>query len=659
MSLMKALLETYDYALDNGLVDNPELSVNGLTILPIYHSNKRAGSNEEIFEITVDKDRNAVYGRFLKKGEIVVFPITEESIIRTSTKIAPHPISDYLSYLTKNHNPNPKKNEVYLKGIEELLEYENENNNENFRIIGEYLIKNTVLEDFLKFYLGSVSYTIDKKFNLIFKIVDDKGKVKEKKIDLGKIFITFKLEKEFSGDITLTRDTSLHNFYISYVKEKKLNKKTLSYCDITGKLDYCIESHIGIIGRAKLISVSNHNETYFGRFESGKDLFHVGYEASQKAHNMLKYLIENSNHSKYIGENAYVINWLSQDLSKGGIDLISEMESDDDFEDAEEKSLDSLGGRISRKLGKYFFGEKGDFDSENDFYVLIIEKVNDGRAAIKYFRRLSRSEAYQRVINWFKSTEWKFYQTLKSPPLYQIVNFVYGQENSNGYLECGNQKLSRSAIERLLPCIIDSQKLPKDILKTAYYKLSNKLSYSTSWTTALNIGCSLIKKYKNDYENCIINADKISEVRELKKSRSFYYGKLMAIYEKIEIDAVGSKVIDNETQKDASSKTQRITHADKLWSSMIRAPERTRFIIETKIKPYVNILKKNNYGRYVFYDKLITEITQQLMQLKESGNKKSGSLNEDFILGYYYQKNAFYQKKDKNNELEENKVVSN
>ena len=73
----------------------------------------------------------------------------------------------------------------------------------------------------------------------------------------------------------------------------------------------------------------------------------------------------------------------------------------------------------------------------------------------------------------------------------------------------------------------------------------------------------------------------------------------------------------------------------------------------------MNILKKNNYGRYVFYDKLITEITQQLMQLKESGNKKSGSLNEDFILGYYYQKNAFYQKKDKNNELEENKVVSN
>ena len=36
----------------------------------------------------------------------------------------------------------------------------------------------------------------------------------------------------------------------------------------------------------------------------------------------------------------------------------------------------------------------------------------------------------------------------------------------------------------------------------------------------------------------------------------------MAIYEKIEIDAVGSKVIDNETQKTLVVKHKRITHAE-------------------------------------------------------------------------------------------------
>jgi len=663
---MKALLDTYDYALENGLVDNPELSVNGLTLLPIYHSNRKAGSNEDIFEITLDKNSNAVDGRFLKKGEIVVFPITEESIIRTSTKIAPHPISDYLSYLTSSHNPYPNKNEAYLKGIIELLEYEKEYHCENFRIIGEYLIKNMVLKDFLKFYLGNTPYSIDQNFNLIFNTVSKKGKVKEKKINLGKIFITFKIEKEFSGDITLTRDTDIHSFYISYVRNTKMNISKLSYCDITGKLDYCIESHTGIIGKAKLISVSNHKETYFGRFKEGRDVVHVSYEASQKVHNILKYLIENSNHSQYLVGDAYVINWLSHDLSKGGIDLVSEIENDD-FESEEEKSMDRLGGGISNKLGRYFTGKDGTFNSENDFYVLIIEKVNDGRAAIKYFRRLSRSEAYQRVSNWYKSTEWKFNNLRKSPSLNEITNLIHVQEENseenrkeNKNEESKSKKIRRRTIERLIPCVIDSQKLPNDIFRSAFYKLSNKLSYKSekSWNTALSIGCSLIKKYKYDYENCNIDVDKINEVRELEDSRSFYYGRLMAVYEKIEIDAVGSKEKDDDTKK-GKNNTHRITNADKLWSSMIRTPERTRFIIETKIKPYINILKKNNYGSYVFYDKLITEITQKLIQLKEANSNTSGSLNEDFILGYYYQKNAFYQKKDKDNEKDENKVISN
>lgn len=159
----------------------------------------------------------------------------------------------------------------------------------------------------------------------------------------------------------------------------------------------------------------------------------------------------------------------------------------------------------------------------------------------------------------------------------------------------------------------------------------------------MNIGCSLIKKYKNDYENCVIEADKISEVKQLEESRSFYYGKLMAIYEKIELDAIRGRGTGDSSGKDRR-KVQKITNSDRLWSSMIRTPERTRFILESKIKPYMNILKKNNPGWYVFYDKLITEITLELIRLKESNDKMDSSLNEDFILGYYYQKNAFYKK---------------
>jgi CRISPR-associated protein Csd1 len=134
-------------------------------------------------------------------------------------------------------------------------------------------------------------------------------------------------------------------------------------------------------------------------------------------------------------------------------------------------------------------------------------------------------------------------------------------------------------------------------------------------------------------------------VKQLVESRSFYYGNLMAIFEKIELDAIGRR--DGDDEKKGKGSIQRITNSDRLWSSMIRTPERTRFILESKIKPYLNMLKRNSPGIYVFYDKLITSITLKLVELAETEGKQSGSLNEDFILGYYYQKNEFYQKKIK------------
>lgn len=151
----------------------------------------------------------------------------------------------------------------------------------------------------------------------------------------------------------------MHNFYIKYVREKNSNSKELSYCDITGKLDYCIERHRGLIGNAKLISISNHKETYYGRIKDGKDIYRISYEASQKVHNMLKYLIENKNHCSYIGENAYLINWLSQDLEKGGLELLSDIddvEYDDfeDFDDEDEESMALLGGEVSASLKVLF-----------------------------------------------------------------------------------------------------------------------------------------------------------------------------------------------------------------------------------------------------------------------------------------------------------------
>src|SRR5690606_24707544 len=114
----------------------------------------------------IDKNSNAIDGRFLEKGQVVIFPITEDSITRSGTKIAPHAISDELSYLSPKIDID--KNNSYMKGIKELLDYEKDHSNEHFRIIGNYIMKNTILEDFLKFHLKGRSYSIDAKFKLSY-----------------------------------------------------------------------------------------------------------------------------------------------------------------------------------------------------------------------------------------------------------------------------------------------------------------------------------------------------------------------------------------------------------------------------------------------------------------------------------------------------------
>lgn len=643
MSLMSALLETYDFALVRGLVDNPKLGVNGLTLLPVYHSNKRS-NGEDLFEITIGKNSTAVAGRFLPKEERVVFPITEDSITRSGAKVAPHAICDELSYLAKEIDA--EKNQAYTKGIEELLLFEEENPCPRFRLIGEFLLKNTVLDSFITYFLNGREHRIDDKFVLHVENKDSQGKAEQKFIDLNKIFITFKVERETAGDLTLSNDVEVHQFYQRYVEEKN-RVKQLTYCDITGNLDYCVERHRGIIGNAKLISISNNDETYYGRLKNGGDIFHISYEASQKVHNMLKYLVENSSHAAFLGEGAYVVNWLAKDLQKGGIPVLTTFDQEDEFAAPAEPVMGELGGIFSVALSKYFMGDDGNPSlAEMDFYVLIVEKISNGRVSIKHFNQLSRSTANRRICDWYSTTEWKLGKKRKSPSLYQIVDFLYGYESKEGYLRCEHKKLKRSQMERLIPCMFEAKKLPRDMMKQAFSRLTKRQTYKKQWDVALYIGCALIKKYKADHGE-FVDVEKIEEVESLGKSISFHYGRLAAVYEKIELDAVRSRDdYDGSTEKGKEPQEKkgnyaRVTNMDRLFTTMIRMPERTAFMMFKKLNPYMNILKKK--GRFGYLDRWLEEINRTIKELKESTGYIGGPVNEDFMIGYYHQKSEFYK----------------
>ena len=69
---------------------------------------------------------------------------------------------------------------------------------------------------------------------------------------------------------------------------------------------------------------------------------------------MLKYFLENKNNSRWIGENSYLINWFSDDISNSnGLQLtggITTYDDEDlDLEEYEDESI-SLGGNTSKIL---------------------------------------------------------------------------------------------------------------------------------------------------------------------------------------------------------------------------------------------------------------------------------------------------------------------
>lgn len=180
---------------------------------------------------------------------------------------------------------------------------------------------------------------------------------------------------------------------------------------------------------------------------------------------------------------------------------------------------------------------------------------------------------------------------------------------------------------------------PKDLVQLAFYKIYNRQSYKYHWQVALKIACILVKKYNYDHQKMI--TDKEGNII-LMKSRSFLYGRLLAIYDKLESDAMYSK--SKNDQSDLDGNTSRPTLASRLWSAMINQPLKIAAELERRTKVYQQILTKNSPGLKVMYDKLLSEIYNDIRSFEDNKIDKQ-SVNEEFVLGYYYQHEKFYVKR--------------
>ena len=437
MTLINSLVKTYDKSLEAGLVDN----YNGKdsVILPLYH-NSIVSTGENILKISIDKDSNFVKSSFLAKDDKIIFPVSLDSVNRTSNSM-PHMLVDNCSYIASY---NEKRHNDYMDALENWLSDEKEEEIKEFiRIIYNYIKKENFIYEALRYALGvDVLNLTDKASILEYTFLNDKNKETRKKLELDKIYLEFEIiDFKNHKDYSVTNYTKLHQVHINNVR-KFMTKNGV--CNITGKEDYIVDKHRGILGNSKLIS--SVKQSYIGRFKEGSDVISIGYETSEKAHLMLKYLMDNKNSSKWLGGQQYIVNWFSDDVKNekklfitsanpnlAGVDEADEFDIDKIETKSDTKDTYRAVYSENEKVANSFITGVDKVPKDSIYSALIVEKVNDGRSSIRYFKELQTSELYNNLEKWSNTY---YYYTLtnnynlikKTPSIFSILDAAYGTE---------------------------------------------------------------------------------------------------------------------------------------------------------------------------------------------------------------------------------------
>lgn len=642
LNVFTALYQTYLRCEESDLVDKVNDLNNSAVLLPIFHTNKRSNNGKDIIEVTLNEEGEFLRAKYLEKNEVIIFPVTESSVARANDK-APHSLCDELSYITPAFSQ--EKYTSYIANLGKWSKF-NDDNQKNIVLtsVWNYLGKDTMLADVIAYLFPRSTYKVDA--NKILVSADGNNFALS-----SKDFVTFCVETKKGRNRDVSRDTDLHRAYIEFI-ENELKVLPEELCDISGLKMYCTKKHRGLMGNAKLISVSNHIETYYGRFDDGSSVTKVGYVTSQKIHNMLKYLLENNNTRHMLDTSSRVVTWPSVDLQDYNFNFMGEQtfskpeDVDDEllfWGDTEEDY--TINSKTAKVINDHIHGKMinsnstlyQDFDSLR-FYVLIIDKVSNGRISIKYFREIFMGNLTNRVSDWYATTNWQYgygkYRKIKTPSLSQLTTIAYGHFNKESKrIEMYDDALRKKTVERLLPSIVDGKKIPMDIVNKMMNNVSKRIAYREGWEQLLNTACSVLKKYKWDYKR----EEVTSKLDEMNKSRDYLYGRLLAVIEMIETTAM----------KESGNKS--VTNAEKLWATYIQSPQQTFGVLMKRIRPYIDRLKKKGQ-LYHYYDIMLTDLANAIDQLDLTVGQKKSKLNEDFVFGYYAQKKKIYTSKVKQEE---------
>jgi len=627
MNFLAALLDAYDTSMEQGLVDKQE--GDNAVLLPLYHTNMKSRGND-IIQVYLTKQGGLSHAEFVPEGDMSIFPVTNDSIARAGKNPPSHPLVDKISYIAREDED---LHSLYINEFNRWYQEVTDSEIKEFlTIIKQFIDGEHFLDKILGKLYGKEKYSRDQ-----LEVHYTEGE-KTKKLDLSKVFLTFAVN-DFIGykTVSVTNYVKLHEEYIQYVEAQESPR---GICNISGEEQQLTTKHRGLLGNAKLISVSNNKETYQGRFKNGTDIIQVGYRTSEKVHLMLKYLLENQNSRRWLGGQQYLVNWFSDDIANES-QLDVSVESIVPFS-TDELTKPKVVTLANKEVGKSFIRGEQKFSDKANYYAAIIDKASNGRISLKFFRDLQASQLLKNLKKWEKRYRWERYNAQDgkvhptTPSLWQFLQGAYGVER-NGRLEIDNDNFKKDQFQKLVISLIDGRPIPANIATALNMNIRKPMSYGRTWSQIQFVTLAIFSHENGEEQTPVLDKENTD--------RSYLFGRLLAVLDRTEAATYNRMASDGQSRNDSDK--HRVTNAQKFWTSYTNHPAKTMQTLIEKTKNYEKTLRRDRWRLFLKLDKEKQEIINLLNDYHLDSADLNKPLDYHFIFGYYAETQFLFTKTEK------------
>ena len=522
-------------------------------LMPISHTPQQAH-----IEIAIDGQGNFKSAKIVQKEETVV-PATEQSSIRTAGEAA-HPLCDKVQYCAADYSAFGGAKPAYFQGYRTLLSAwcASRFTHPKAEAVLSYVSKGTVVADLVREKILHVDangkllteWIGDEPPEIFRLLTAKKDKDENVKRDQGDAFVRWNVWLPDDPNSAVWIDTVLQKAWIEF---DAVSKSVNGLCMVTGEKDAALSlSHPKRIRHAgdgaKLVSANdNQGYTFRGRFtdKEGRQACSVGYVVTQKAHNALRWLIKRkAYHDKKTGQ--VFVTWAVAgkpvpDPWADSLALILGFEATESpVVDTAQLVIGDVGQSFATRLKRAISGYGAKLSPTDDIVVMGLDAATTGRTAITFYRELKGSEFLGRIQAWHEQYAWhqnfsKEAKFVGAPAPRDIAEAAFGRRLDD--------KLKKATVERLLPCIVDGQAVPRDLVESTTRRACNRAGLDQwEWEKTLGIACALFRGYSKSQ-----GKEYDMALEENRTSRDYLYGRLLAVADNIEHYALTSAETNRDT----------------------------------------------------------------------------------------------------------------